>query len=147
MNKDTKKPGGIIHYFKGILTSNNLVPIVVALIPIIAGNKYLDYRITQIENKIPSKENIAEVGSKLDSFILFQDKINNLVLNYISSRPAEGTRLEYPIKESDKKESLKKEVLSTETPKKDSVYSYYINMAKYLLMESNKKKKPREGEK
>jgi len=142
MNKDTKEPGGIIHYFKKILTSNNLVPIVVALIPIIAGNKYLDYRITQIENKIPSKENIAEVGSKLDSFILFQDKINNLVLNYISSRPAEGTRLEYSIKEPDKKESLKKEVVSTETIKKDSVYSYYINMAKYLLMESNKKKKP-----
>jgi len=142
MNKDTKEPGGIIHYFKKILTSNNLVPIVVALIPIIAGNKYLDYRITQIENKIPSKENIAEVGSKLDSFILFQDKINNLVLNYISSRPAEGTRLEYSIKEPDKKESLKKEVVSTEIIKKDSVYSYYINMAKYLLMESNKKKKP-----
>ena len=142
MNKDTKEPGGIIHYFKKILTSNNLVPIVVALIPIIAGNKYLDYRITQIENKIPSKENIAEVGSKLDSFILFQDKINNLVLNYISIRPAEGTRLEYSIKEPDKKESLKKEVVSTETIKKDSVYSYYINMAKYLLMESNKKKKP-----
>jgi len=148
--------------FKDILkalSNNNIVPIIVALIPIIAGNKYLDYRLTQLENNIPSKGNIEQVSSKLDSYILFQDKINNLVLSYISTRPTEGSRLEYPMKGSTRPTSLESEVSfpskESSVPKKEfsvsskgspevekeSRYSYYVNMAKYLLFESSKKNK------
>ncbi len=69
-----------------IVFSNNIVPIVVAVIAVVGGKELINYRLDQMEKKIASTQDVRDLSQKFEDYTKYQEKINDVLLKFVASR-------------------------------------------------------------
>ena len=69
-----------------VIFSNNIVPIVVAIIAVVGGKELINYRLDLMEKKIASTEDVQTLQKDFKDFVKYQERINDVLLKSVASR-------------------------------------------------------------
>ncbi len=133
------KPSSLL---KTILNNNlvTLIPIIVALVYVIGNNSTTKYRMDKLEASRPESKQLEELTSKVNNFISVQERINDVLLNFVSKRGHASYRELSAVKRD---EVYAAEKVNDPTKQVDQVYGDQANK----LLQTIKEQKTEEAKK